>query len=615
MNIVTRIQSDVRMKVAPRLYSEQAFHANNGKVHIIDGLLIGGLFALTLSAFFLSLYSRRRELVLLGLTTLAMVLHEASSRGYAQIYLWPDAYTWSERASLVLAAISCSLFLCFAMSIVRVIDIKWPCKRYFQGLVLAPIPVAMIAMWGDSVLAGQLLTVAVVTYGFSLSLAALALLCLNRPGGNSLLLVALYFIFQVILRYASAPGFLPRWVDELTMNDNINNSVLGLIAFAVNLAILMAWVVMIGKQRVQVQAKLISLQEKEKEHLAQEVQRQTAALHKALRYADEKNRQKTETLGFISHDLRAPLATIVGYTRLLETNARPDQKPHIRAIEHGASYQMALIDDLMEYSHNELQPLSLAPAPLLLVNLLDDITQHAQMLAAQQENHFTAQADTLLPANVMVDGRRMQQVLLNLLSNAAKFTKKGIIRLNIQASPGADGHWTLEFRIGDTGIGMTKADTTTVFSAFVQMHKDRGGLGLGLFIAQRIVQNMGGIMTVKSAPGKGSEFVFTVPVKRVNDAMLRWCPQPAVSAVSSPPPEPLDMLLPPAAARMELAEMARDGRLTDIEEWLRHILHKQPACKFFVERVMAALQTLDLERIEVLALSNGSVSQRWPMDS
>ena len=372
VNIVARIRSDVRMKVAPRLYSEQAFHVNNGTVSIVDGLLIGGLFALTLSAFFLALYSRRREFVLLGLTTLTMVLHEASSRGYSQIYLWPDAYAWNERASLVLAAISCSLFLCFAMSIVRAIDIKWPCKRYFQGLVLAPIPVTIIAIWGDSVLAGQLLTLAVVTYGFSLSLAALALLCLNRPGGNSLLLVALYFIFQVILRYASAPGLLPRWINALTMNDNINNSVLGLIAFTVNLAILMAWVVMIGRQRVQAQAELVLLQEKEKEHLAQEVERQTAALHKALRYADEKNRQKTETLGFISHDLRAPLATIVGYTRLLETNARPDQKFHIRAIEHGASYQMALIDDLMEYSHNELQPLSLAPAPLLLVNLLDD---------------------------------------------------------------------------------------------------------------------------------------------------------------------------------------------------------------------------------------------------
>ena len=168
---------------------------------------------------------------------------------------------------------------------------------------------------------------------------------------------------------------------------------------------------------------------------------------------DSQRRNETETLSYIGHDLRAPLATIVGYTRLLSRTGTPEQARHIRAIERSASYQLTLIDEILEYAKHELKPLEIHSEPVRIAALLDDLIQQADSLSRQQNNQFEFEAGTPLPALVSTDPRRVQQILLNLISNAAKFTRNGLIRLTVGVSTN-DGAASLVFAVTDSGEGI-----------------------------------------------------------------------------------------------------------------------------------------------------------------
>src|SRR5690606_19378311 len=138
----------------------------------------------------------------------------------------------------------------------------------------------------------------------------------------------------------------------------------------------------------------------------------------------------------------------------------------------------------------------------------------------QQGNRFVLEARTELPVQVRLDTRRLQQVLLNLLSNAAKFTRGGRISLVAEARQ-ADQDWLLRFAVTDTGLGISLPQQTTVFEAFRQIQSAYGGVGLGLFIAQRIIEGMGGTLHVQSEPGQGSTFSFEIPAALVGMRMVQ----------------------------------------------------------------------------------------------
>src|SRR5690606_6080120 len=141
------------------------------------------------------------------------------------------------------------------------------------------------------------------------------------------------------------------------------NPIIALGGLATNLAVLTAWIVLIGKQRQAAQDTLIDWQAREQERLKEQIALKTTELNKALQYAEEKSRQKTETLGYIGHDLRAPTATIVGYTRLWGDVLTAEQDRNVKAIERSAQSQLKLIDELLEYAKNELKPRELKPSP------------------------------------------------------------------------------------------------------------------------------------------------------------------------------------------------------------------------------------------------------------
>lgn len=408
------------------------------------------------------------------------------------------------------------------------------------------------------------------------------------------------------MKFLEKAGWLPEVLSPPGLDGLGVNPVLALLGFYLNLTLLSGWITFVGKQRKEAAQALTTWQEEENVRLSDEVQRQTKALNQALEYANEKNREKTEILGYVSHDLRAPLATIVGYTRLIEKEHLPAQTEYLQAIQRNAKYQMDLIDDLLTYAKSELKPLALEPKLTPFTSMLDEVAQQAAILSQQQNNQFVCIADTELPACVFVDERRLKQALLNLLSNAAKFSRQGTITLTVAALPDREPHqWLIQFSVSDTGLGITPTEQRELLEELQQVPTKQRGDGLGLHIVQNIVRQMGGELHMYSRPQEGSCFAFVLCLSADGQATTWWRP-PALPQDTASAHTTMSLrgenTIPPQD-RMELALMARDGHLTDIDQWIARIARSYPHCTEFLHEIDHALQALDLSRIEALALS------------
>ncbi|MFP3275865.1 MAG: HAMP domain-containing sensor histidine kinase [Paraburkholderia sp.] len=331
---------------------------------------------------------------------------------------------------------------------------------------------------------------------------------------------------------------------------------------------------------------------------------QAQALNNALHHAEELNRQKVETIGYIGHDLRAPLSTISMYSKRLFKHARENQQPLIRAIERSIEYQLNLIDELMEYTKAELQPLDVKPAPTDISALLLDVAEFATALCSRQDNEFRFQLQAALSSLVECDGRRLQQVLLNLLSNAAKFTREGIVTLTVHELPVEEG-LCIAFEVSDTGIGIDLSQHTDIFDAFRQVQETGGGTGLGLFIARSIVNAMGSELRVASTPGHGTTFNFELIVRALENKTDTQSEVPSTAAILSSPigtatRKPVQMNRPSGAHLEELARLAKQGSLTEIEQWIGKFSN-DASYSTFVTELQERLSQLDFLGIVDLA--------------
>ena len=332
-----------------------------------------------------------------------------------------------------------------------------------------------------------------------------------------------------------------------------------------------------------------------------------ADLSEALTDAKAKDRQKVEVLGYIGHDLRAPLSTISGYSALLLADAPEEQKKLLQTIQRSVKYQLDLIDELLEYAKAELQPLAVQSVSTDLPLLLGDISEYAIALCSQQNNRFRYHSSDRLPRQIGLDGKRLKQVLLNLISNAAKFTRDGVVTLSVTATPQGDT-CALHFTVSDTGIGIDLNQGVDIFGAFQQIQAASGGTGLGLFIAQRILSAMGGTLNVASVCDQGTTFSFGLSAPLIDASESAWSvvapKEVEPNRHAAEPAVPLNAM-PEDQALDELANLALNGRLTDIERWIERHAH-EPAHAPFVAHLYDLLERFDFPAIHALALHGRS---------
>jgi signal transduction histidine kinase/DNA-binding NarL/FixJ family response regulator len=250
-----------------------------------------------------------------------------------------------------------------------------------------------------------------------------------------------------------------------------------------------------------------------------------AALARALRDAESASRAKSEFLASMSHELRTPLNGILGYAQLLRRD--PGLGPHhaasAAAIERCGDHLLTLISDVLDLAKIEAGRLELVPSAFELEPFLRDVADVARVRALQGGLAFSLEHASALPGAVLADERKLRQILLNLLGNAIKFTRKGSVRLRVAALPLDGGRHRLRFEVEDTGIGIARDDLERIFDPFQQLEqagRHVEGTGLGLAISRRLVDLFGGRIEIKSAPGAGSTFAVEVIVAAATDATL-----------------------------------------------------------------------------------------------
>jgi signal transduction histidine kinase len=230
----------------------------------------------------------------------------------------------------------------------------------------------------------------------------------------------------------------------------------------------------------------------------------------------EASERKSQFLASMSHELRTPLNAIIGLTEMMVTNVArfgtEKALEPLRRVNAAGTHLLSLINEVLDLSKIEAGKLELNPEPVNLARLIDEVIGTAGQLAEKNQNRLVVEAQENLGA-LNADSMRLKQILLNLLSNACKFTKEGEVALRVRKV--ADGRDWVEFAVSDTGIGLTAEQQAKLFQEFTQADsltaRRYGGTGLGLALSRKLARMMGGDVTVASEAGKGSVFTVRLP--------------------------------------------------------------------------------------------------------
>ncbi len=232
-------------------------------------------------------------------------------------------------------------------------------------------------------------------------------------------------------------------------------------------------------------------------------------------HADSANQAKSRFLANMSHDLRTPLNGILGYAQLLvrDEDLAPEYRDAVRVIETSGNRLLGLLNDVLDLSRIEADRIELHDTAVDVDSLLSELTAMVRVQAQQKGLRLEQVLDPDLPQLIVIDEKKLQQILTNLVSNAVKFTPSGMVRVAAQKS--ADGQ-RIAFSVTDTGVGIPEHELEEVFSPFIQGEKPRidgEGTGLGLAIVKRLVDFLGGTVSVRSTVGSGTTFYVTFPLR------------------------------------------------------------------------------------------------------
>ncbi|QHI98538.1 response regulator [Xylophilus rhododendri] len=395
------------------------------------------------------------------------------------------------------------------------------------------------------------------------------------------------------------------------------------------------WVVLSSDSRRMAQDE----SERQTQLLLQEIdahRRTDAALQSAKDLAESANQAKTRYVAGMTHELRSPLNSILGYSQILLKNPQVDGwlRETLATMQHSGQHMHALIDGSLELARIEAGRLRLDPVPVPLAELLDNVERMMRPQAEAKALRFSVLVEGPAPAWIRADAKRLRQILINLLANAVRFTDQGAVTLRLDFH-----HHVARIEVIDTGIGIAPQDQERIFLPFERGSAGRraseAGTGLGLTITHLLTELMGGQLTLQSEPGQGSTFTVRLylpgvaidgPGQRPPSAVLRpvvgyLAPRRTLLVVDDQPLQrqllagllvPLGFVVREAASGSECLEIVRheppdlvllDITMDDLDGWqtaarLRQILPAERLPIVFVSANLFDAQSDQLARLQ-----------------
>lgn len=238
------------------------------------------------------------------------------------------------------------------------------------------------------------------------------------------------------------------------------------------------------------------------------------------------NKAKSEFLANMSHEIRTPMNAILGFSEALYHQLdSPQHKKMIKSVLGSGNLLLSLLNDILDLSKIEAGKLDISPQPADFNNILQEIRLLFSDKALKKGIDLLVNVPVDFPQVLMLDEIRIKQVIFNLVGNAIKFTHKGFVEMHARFVANDEDKGTLVFEVKDTGIGVPESEQQVIFEAFMQQsgqsNRKYGGAGLGLAISKRLVEKMGGAITVNSTSGQGSTFSVTIPEVKMSDLKTR----------------------------------------------------------------------------------------------
>jgi PAS domain S-box-containing protein len=269
---------------------------------------------------------------------------------------------------------------------------------------------------------------------------------------------------------------------------------------------------------------------------------QESALHKAEQQLMAANRLKRKFIANINHAIRTPMNAIIGYAEMLaESSLDEQQQRYVTTIRKNSTALVSIINDVMELSKLETGSVRVLKSAANLKLVVEQATDLFTDQLRAKKLDFVCAIEPGLPEMYVMDADHCRQVLMNLISNAIKFTDRGRVSLDVTGVKTGPDLYDIAFRIADTGVGMTAEEQQSILELFAQQEEQisiHDGTRLGLTLCARLARMMGGGIRLESAPGEGSVFVFIMPVKAASPAPAAL-PQQQVSAAAEEPKQPV----------------------------------------------------------------------------